>query len=185
MRCTYTNVTHDIHFDQTRYQQFLREQGLNEYAIKYLNIHFIHDFTLSHFRGSEELLASGTFFQRGKEYVEQENRTTRAFYRPVRPDSKYAAIFLRPKKCPTPYCFHHTLLHETGHHIQHCQNLPCCRSSPGNEVFASLEWKDQPWEIDAEKFAEDHVNQVSFLLSVPRPWKRSDLPPPMIRSDLQ
>ena len=75
MQCTYTNVSPDIHFDRARYQQFLREQGLNEHAIKYLNIHFITDFTLSHLRSSEELLAGGTFFQRGKEYVEQENRT--------------------------------------------------------------------------------------------------------------
>ena len=175
MRCTYTNVTHDIHFDQTRYQQFLREQGLNEHAIKYLNIHFINDFTLSHFRGSEELLAGGTFFQRGKEYVEQENRTTPAFYRPVHPDSKYAAIFLRPKKCSTPYLLHRTLLHETRHHIQHCQNSSYCRSSPGNEVFASLEWKDQPWEIDAEDFADKHFRSHAFLQMVPHRLQRSDL----------
>jgi hypothetical protein len=103
MRCTYTNVPHDVNFDKIRYQQFLREQGLSEHAIKYLNIHFINDFTLSHFKGSEELLADGAFFQRGREYVEEQNKMARAFYRPVNPDNMYAAIFLRPKKCPTPY----------------------------------------------------------------------------------
>jgi hypothetical protein len=185
MRCTYTNVPRDVNFDRIRYQQFLREQGLSERDIKRLNIHFINDFTLSHFKGSEELLADGAFFQRGREYVEEQNKTARAFYRPVNPDNMYAAIFLRPEKCPTLYFLHHTLLHETRHHIQHCQNLSCCRTSPGNEGLASLEWKDRPSEKDAEKFADDHVNQVSFFLSVPRPWKRSDLPPPLKRSDLQ
>jgi hypothetical protein len=183
MRCTYTNVSHDINFDRARYQQFLREQGLCEHDIKHLNIHFMNDFTLSHLRGSEELLASGAFFQRGKEYVAKMNETASAFYRPVNPDNQYAAIFFRPKKCLPR--LNYTFLHETRHHIQHCLNLPYCRSSPGNEMFASLEWKDQPWEIDAEKFAEDHVNQVSFFLPVPRPWKRSDLPHPMKRSALQ
>ena len=175
MQCTYTNVSHDIHFDRAGYQQFLREQGLDEHAIKYLNLHFINDFTLSHFRGSEELLAGGAFFQRGKDYIAKMNEMTPAFYRPVHPECKYAAIFLRPKMGSLPYRLNRTLLHETRHHLQHCQNLPSCRSRPGNEVFASLEWKDQPWEIDAEKFAEDYVNQVAFFLPVPRPWKRSDL----------
>ena len=179
MRCSYTHVSHDINFDRARYQQFLREQGLCEHNINYLNIHFINDFTLSHFRGNEELLAGGAFFQRGKEFVAKMNETASAFYRPVNPDNQYAAIFFRPKKCIPR--LNYTFLHETRHHIQHCLNLPCCRSSPGNEMFASLEWKDQPWEFDAEKFAEDHVNQVSFFLLVPRPWKRSDLPPPMKR----
>ena len=173
MRCTYTNVQRDINFDRTRYQQFLREQGLSERDITYLNIHFIADFTLSHLRGSEELRAGGAFFQRGREYIEQENKTTPAFYRPVNPDSKYAAIFFRPMKCLL--WLNHTLLHETRHHIQHCQNLPCCRTRLENEGLDSLEWKDRPWEKDAEKFANDHVNQVSFFLSVPRPLKRSDL----------
>jgi hypothetical protein len=175
MRCTYTNVPRDVNFDRARYQQFLREQGLSERDIKRLNIHFVNDFTLSHFKGSEELLAGGAFFQRGREYIEKQNKTTPAFYRPVNPDNMYAAIFLRPKKCPTPHLLHRTLLHETRHHIQHCQNLSRCRTSPGNEVFASLEWKDQPWEKDAEKFAEDHVDQVSFFLLVSRPLKRGDL----------
>jgi hypothetical protein len=175
MRCynTFHSIQFDVQFDQMGYQQFLREQGLSEHAIKHLNIHFINDFTLSHLRESVELVAGGTFFQRGKEYVEQENRTTPAFYRPVDPPCDYAAIFLRPERCYTR--LNRTFLHETRHHIQHCLNSPYCRSYPGNEVFASLEWKDRPWEIDAEKFAEDHVNQVSFLQMVPHRMQRSDL----------
>jgi hypothetical protein len=179
MRCTYTKVSRDIHFDRARYQQFLREQGLCEHDINYLNIHFIHDFTLSQLRGSEELRAGGAFFQRGEEYVAKMNETASAFYRPVNPDNQYAAIFFRPNKCLP--LLNYTFLHETKHHIQHCLKESCCRCSPGNEMFASLEWKDQPWEIDAEKFAEDRVNQVSFFLPVPRPWKRGKLPPPMKR----
>jgi hypothetical protein len=96
MRCSYTKVSRDIHFDRARYQQFLREQGLCEHDINYLNIHFIHDFTLSQLRGSEELRAGGAFFQRGEEYVAKMNETASAFYRPVNPDNQYAAIFFSP-----------------------------------------------------------------------------------------
>jgi hypothetical protein len=35
MRCYYTKFIHNIHFDQRRYQQFLREQGLREHDIKH------------------------------------------------------------------------------------------------------------------------------------------------------
>ena len=86
-------------FDKAGYQQFLREQELSEYDIKHLNIHLITDFTSAHFKGCVDLAPGGAFFQRGREYVEQENKTTRAFYQPVHPDSTYAAIFLRPAKC--------------------------------------------------------------------------------------
>jgi hypothetical protein len=177
MRCTYTNVPHDVNFDRARYQQFLREQKLSERAIERLNIHFIPDFTLSHLRGSEELRAGGAFFRRSREYIANMNETAPAFYRPVNPDNQYATIFLRPMKCHmATHLINRTFLHETRHHIQHCLNLPYCRSRPENAMFASLEWKDQPWEKDAENFARDYVNQVCFFLPVPRPWKRSDLP---------
>ncbi len=177
MRCysTFRSIQFDVLFDRTGYQQFLRAQRLNEHDIKFLNIHFIADFTLSHFSGSDDLAAGGTFFQRGREYIEQENKTTPAFYRPVNPDNTYAAIFLRPEKCHmSADLINRTFLHETGHHIQHCRNLPCCRSRPENEVFASLEWKDRPWEIHAEKFAYDFQSNT-FLQMVPHHLERSDL----------
>lgn len=165
----YRKSFHSIEFDRAGYQQFLREQKLSEHQIKYLDIHLITDFTLSHFRGSEELLAGGPFFRRGEEYIEQENSITRGFYRPVNPDNTYAAIFLRPKKCHMDAdLINRTFLHETGHHIQHCRNLLCCRSSPGNEVFASLERKVQLREIDADQFADKHFRFHTFLRMVPQ-----------------
>lgn len=175
MRCYYTflGIDFDIEFDKTGYQQFLREQKLSEQDIKYLNIHFIRDFTLSHLRGSEELCAGGAFFQRGREYAEKMNKTASAFYRPVNPDNQYAAIFFRPNKCLPR--LNHTFLHETKHHIQHCLKESRCRSHPGNEMFASLEWKDQPWEIDAEEFAEKYFHSHAFLQKVPHRLQRSDL----------
>lgn len=178
MRCydkSFHSIQFDIQFDKMGYQRFLREQGLSEHQIKYLSIHFVTDFTLSHFRGSEELAAGGTFFQRDREYVEEQNKTTPAFYRPVNPDNTYAAIFLRPGICHSSAHLNHTFLHETRHHIQHCLNLACCRSSPGNEVFASLEWKDQPWESDAEHFAYQYSRSHTFLRMVPHHLQRSDL----------
>src|SRR5258706_16304843 len=134
---TFHSIQFDIHFDKTGYQQFLREQELSEHAIKRLNIHFINDFTLSRFKGCVDLAPGGAFFQRDKEYIEQENQATSAFYRPVDPPCDYAAIFLRPEKCPTLARLNRTFLHETRHHIQHCLNSPYCRSYPGNEAFDS------------------------------------------------
>jgi hypothetical protein len=163
MRCyhTFRSIEFDIQFDQTGYQRFLREQGLSEYDIKHLHIHFITNFTCSHFKGCVDLKPGGAFFRRGKEYVEQENETTPAFYRPVAPPGKCAAIFLRPEKCYAS--LNRTFLHETRHHLQHCLNSPSCRRYPGNERFASLEWKDRPWERDAEEFAEKYFRSHVFL----------------------
>jgi hypothetical protein len=177
MRCYYTfhSIRFDIQFDKTRYQQFLREQELSEHDIKHLNIHLITDFTLSHFKGNNELIAGGAFFQRGREYVEQENKTTLGFYRPYDPPSAYAAIFLRPGLCYTSDRLNHTFLHETRHHIQHCLKLPCCskvHDGVANEAFKS---RNQPWEIDAEQFADQHIKQVSFLQIVPHRLQRRDL----------
>ena len=95
MQCYYRGPFRNIQFEKTSYQQFLRKQGLSEHAIRYLNIHFITDFTLSDFEGCIDLAEGGAFFKRGREYVEQENETTIGFYRPVDPPRKYAAIFLR------------------------------------------------------------------------------------------
>jgi hypothetical protein len=172
---SFHSIQFDVQFDKAGYQQFLIEQKVSEHQIKYLDIHLITDFTLSHFRGSEELLAGGAFFQRGREYIEKHSKTTQGFYRPVNPDNTYAAIFLRPEKCHTSAELNHTFLHETRHHIQHCRNLLCCRSSTGNEVFASLEWGDQPWEIDAEQFADKYFWSHIFLRMVPHEFQRSDL----------
>src|SRR5260370_29621324 len=83
MQCYYTKFVHDIHFDKTRYQQFLREQGLNEHDITHLNILFITDFTLAHFRGSPALAAGGAFFQRDREYVVKRNEMALGPYRPT------------------------------------------------------------------------------------------------------
>src|SRR5215471_10767464 len=92
----------EYQFEKARYQQFLREQGLCEYDSKHLNIHFITNYTCSHFKGSVDLEEGGAYFQRCREYVEKHNKTTPAFYRPYDPPSKFAAIFLRPGKCHTP-----------------------------------------------------------------------------------
>ncbi len=176
MRCYSHRLFRDIQFDRTGYQQFLREQGLSEQDIKRLNIHFITDFTCSHFRGCVELAPGGAFFQRCKEYVKQENQATLAFYRPYDPPCEYAAIFLRPAKCHTPAHLNRTFLHETRHHIQHCLKLPCCtavNAGVANEVGGA---KNQPWEIDADQFAEKYINQISFFFPpVSRKLKRSDL----------
>lgn len=77
MRCYYTKFVHDIHFDKTRYQQFLREQGLSEHDITHLNILFITDFTLAHFTGSPTFSPDGTYFQHDREYVEKRNKEAR------------------------------------------------------------------------------------------------------------
>ncbi|SRR6266436_7661358 len=175
MRCYYARAYCAYQFDKTGYQQFLREQGLSEHDIKHLNIRLITDFTCSHFRGHVDLEEGGTYFHRCREYVEKENKTTLAFYRPYDPPSEYAAIFLRPAKCHTPAHLNHTFLHETRHHIQHCLKLPCCSAvNPGieNEVHGA---KNQPWEIDADQFARNYSNIYSFLLPVSRLLKRSDL----------
>jgi hypothetical protein len=176
--CTFRSFEYDIQFDRTGYQQFLREQELSEYDITHLNIHLITNFTLSHFKGNNDLAPGGAFFQRGREYIEQENKTTKGLYREYDPPSKYAAIFLRPGLChiwDTSAHLNHTFLHETRHHIQHCLKLSCCSRSPGNEVFASLAAKDQPWEIDAEEFADKHFQSHTFLQLVPHHLQRSDL----------
>src|SRR5258708_40352960 len=76
MRCYYTKFVQDIHFDKTRYQQFLRKQGLREHDIKHLNIRLITDFTCSHFKGNVDLEEGGAYFHRCREYVEKENLTT-------------------------------------------------------------------------------------------------------------
>jgi hypothetical protein len=175
MRCynTFRSLRSDIQFDQTGYQQFLREQGLSEHAIKYLNIHLINDFTLSHLRGSVELAAGGAFFQRGREYVEKYNEKTLGLYRPVDPPCDYAAIFLRPEKCYTPARLNHTFLHETRHHIQHCLKLSCC--SIFHEHVEAHSARNQPWEIDADEFAEKYFRSHTFLQIVPHRLQRSDL----------
>ncbi len=176
MRCYYDPVSCDIQLDKTRYQQFLREQELSEYDISHLNIHFVPEFTCTHFKGCVDLAPGGAYFQRGREYVEQENKQTLAFYRPYDPpDCKYAAIFLRLARGYSLEHLNSTFLHETRHHIQHCRNLPCCSAvSAGieNEAFRS---RNQPWEIDAEGFARKHAYRVCFLLPVSHPLKRSDL----------
>jgi hypothetical protein len=176
MRCYYAEDYSYYQFDKARYQQFLREQGLREHDIKRLNISLITDFTCSHFRGSADLERGGTYFQHCREYVEQENGTARAFYRPYDPpSSEYAAIFLRPGKCHTPAHLNHVFLHETRHHIQHCLKLPCCTAVNAgieNEAYGA---ENQPWEIDAEQFAREYDKISSFLLPVPRPLRRSDL----------
>lgn len=174
------NLTYPIRsylqIDRTGYQQFLREQRLNEHDIKFLNIHFVTDFTLSHFKGCAELAAGGAFFKRGREYVEQENKTTRAFYQPVHPNSKYAAIFLRPAKCHTPAHLNSVFLHETRHHIQHCRNLPCSKPLDYASVDGVMSnERNQPWEIDAEEFADKYSRSNTFLQMVPHRLKRSDL----------
>jgi hypothetical protein len=174
--CTFRSIQYDIQFDRAGYQQFLREQKLSKHDITHLNIHLISDFTLSHFKGNNDLAPGGAFFQRGREYVEQENKTTMGLYREYDPPGKYAAIFLRPAAMyfSSPL-LNRTFLHETRHHIRHCLKLSCCTRSPGNEVFASLEAKDRPWEIDAEEFADKHFQSHTFLQLVPHRLQRSDL----------
>jgi hypothetical protein len=181
MRCYSNKFVHDIHFDKTRYQQFLREQGLSEHAIKHLNILFITDFTHSHFRGSPTFTDGGAFFQRDREYVAKMNEWALGLYRPYYPSRAYAAIFLRPKRYETPVYLNQiflneTLLHETRHHIQYCLNLPCSKPVDDAPVDGNaLNERNRPWEIDAERFAAEYVNQVSFFLPVSRPLTRSDL----------
>jgi hypothetical protein len=180
VQCYYRGPFRNIQFEKTSYQQFLRKQGLTEHAIRYLNIHFITDFTLSDFEGCIDLAERGAFFKHGREYVEQENETTIGFYRPVDSPRKYAAIFLRPARCYTLACLNETFLHETRHHIQHCLKSECCSAVvPGvaNEAHSA---PTQPWEIDAHLFAKAYGSQVSFLSSI---LQRSNLPPPMKRSD--
>jgi hypothetical protein len=182
MRCYYTKFVHDIHFDKARYQQFLKEQGLSEHDIKHLNILFITDFTLAHFRDSPVLAAGGAFCQRDREYVAKRNEMARGLYRPYSPSRAYAAIFLRPEQYKTPVhllnpiFLNVDLLHETRHHIQYCLDLPC--SKPVDDALVdseALNERNQPWEIDAEEFASRYANRVSFFLPVSRPLKRSDL----------
>jgi hypothetical protein len=180
MRCYYTKFVYDIQFDKTRYQQFLREQGLSEHDITHLNILFITDFTHSHFRSSPTFAAGGTFFQRDREYVEKMNETALGLYRPYYPSRAYAAIFLRPERYKTSVYLNQkflneTLLHETRHHIQQCLELPCCKPVNAPVESERPNERNQPWEIDAEQFAGAYVNRVSFFLPVSRPLKRSDL----------
>jgi hypothetical protein len=182
MRCYSHTFVHDIHFDKTRYQQFLREQGLREHDITHLNIHLITDFTRLHFKGGVDLEEGGAFYGRCKEYMEEQNKMTAGLYRPYDPpSSEYAAIFLRPEqyKAPVrlmdPIFLNHTFLHETRHHIQHCLKLPCCSTVNAGVANEAHSARNQPWEVDAEQFANEHVNQVSFFISVSRPLKRSDL----------
>ncbi len=180
MRCYYTKFVHDIHFDKTRYQQFLREQGLSEHDITHLNILFITDFTLAHFTGSPTFSPDGTYFQHDREYVEKRNKEARGLYRPYYLSRAYAAIFLRPEmyKAPVhlmdPIHLNVDLLHETRHHIQYCLKLSCCKSIDTPVDHDALNERDQPWEIDAEEFASRYARQVSFFLPVSRPPKRSD-----------
>src|SRR6266849_1545954 len=181
MRCYYTKFVQDIHFDKTRYQQFLREQGLREHDIKHLNILFITNFTLAHFRGSPALADGGAFFQSDREYVAKRNEMALGLYRPYYPSRAYAAIFLRPEQYKTPVRHNQLflnvdLLHETRHHIQYCLDLPCCKPVDDAPVDSeALNERNQPWEIDAEEFASRYANRVSFFLPVSRPLKRSDL----------
>jgi len=173
--CTFRSFEYDIQFDKAGYQQFLREQELSEYDITHLNVYLITDFTLSHFKGSKDLAPGGAFFQRGREYVEQENKKTKGLYREYDPPRKYAAIFLRPGLChiwDTSAHLNHTFLHETRHHIQHCLDLLCNRSSP---EYESLAWKDRPWEINADEFADKYVQSHTFLHVVPHRLTRSDI----------
>lgn len=172
MRCYYT--FRNIQFDKMGYQQFLREQELSELDIKHLNIHFITDFTLSHFRGDNDLAPDGAFFQHGREYVEQENKTTLGLYRPVDPPGKYAAIFLRPAAMYFSSArLNHSFLHETRHHIQHCLKLSCC--SIFHDHVEAHSARNQPWEIDAEQFADKYFRSHTFLQIVPHRLQRSDL----------
>ncbi len=177
MRCYSEKSLRDIQFDKAGYQRFLTEQGLSEHDIKRLNICLLTDFTCSHFKDCVDLAPGGTYFHRCREYVEQENKTTLAFYRPYDlPDSKNAAIFLRPAKCHTPAHLNQTFLHETRHHIQHCLKLPCCSAANTDVENEAHRAKNQPWEIDADQFAMMYVNRVAFfVLPASRPPKRSDL----------
>jgi len=178
MQCYYTfhSIQFDIQFDKTGYQQFLREQGLSEHDIKHINILFITDFTCSHFRGCVDLAAGGAFFQHGKEYVEQENKKTLGLYRPVDPPGEYAAIFLRPAAMyfSSPR-LNHTFLHETRHHIQHCLKLPSCSTVHPRVANEAHSARNQPWEIDAEEFADKYFRFHTFLQIVPHHLQRSDL----------
>ena len=182
MRCYYTKFIREIHFDRTRYQQFLREQGLNGHDIMHLNILFITDFTLSHLRGSPTLAEGGFFFQRDREYIAKLNKDVRGLYRPCSASRACATIFLRPQRYEAPVhqmdpiFLDEPLLHETRHHIQYCLKLPC--SEKINEVLIGgdpISKRNQPWEIDAEDFTRKHIGQVSFFLPVSRPLKRGDL----------
>jgi hypothetical protein len=102
-------------------------------------------------------------------------------YRPYYPSRAYAAIFLRPERYKTPVrllnpiFLNGDLLHETRHHIQYCLNLLCCKTADAPVDSDALNERNQPWEIDAEQFEFEHLNQVSFFLPVSRPLKRSDL----------
>lgn len=165
----------EFQFDKARYQQFLREQELSEHHIKRLNIHLITDFTCSHFKGSVDLEEGGAYFHRCREYVEKENRTTLGFYRPYDLPSKFAAIFLRPGKCHPAATLHQTFLHETRHHIQHCRKLSCCSAVNAGIEGEEHSSKKQPWEIDADDFANKYSNLPFFILPVSRPLRRSDL----------
>lgn len=183
MRCYYENAYRDIQFDKAAYQQFLREQGLSEYDITRLNILFITNFTLAHFRGSPALAPGGAFFQRDREYVTKRNKQeSLGLYRPYYPSRPYAAIFLRPEQRKTPVChldpifLNETVLHETRHHIQCCLDLPCNKPVEDAPVGDDLpNERNQPWEVDAEGFAREHLKKVSFFLRVSCPLKRSDL----------
>jgi hypothetical protein len=146
------------------------------------NIHLITDFTRLHFKGNVNLEEGGAYFQRDKEYVEKMNEIALGLYRPYDPPtSEHAAIFLRPEKYKTPVhlmdpiFLNRTLLHETRHHMQHCLELPCRKPVHAPVESELPNERNQPWEIDAEKFASAYVNQVSFFLPVSRPLKRSDL----------
>src|SRR6266480_1638167 len=171
MQCysLFHNIRFDIHFDRAEYQQFLREQELSEHDITYLDIHLIDDFTLSHFLGDDDLAPGGAFSQRGEEYVEQKNMENQGLYRSVDSHHPHAAIFVRPHRCCTSARLNHVFLHETRHHIQQCQNMSW------GEVPAWLEWKDRPWEIDAEKFAYKFAQSHTFLHMVDHTLQRSDL----------
>lgn len=176
MRCYYEKAWCDYQFDKAEYQQFLRDQGLSEHDIKRLNIHFITDFTCSHLKGCVDLEEGGAFYNRCREYVEQENKTTRAFYRPYDPpSSEYAAIFLRPAKCHTPAHSNHTFLHETRHHIQHCLKLSCCSTVNAGVANEARSAKSQPWEIDADQFAMKYGDLSFFVPPVSRRLKRNEL----------
>jgi len=183
MQCYYNKFVHDIRFDKAGYQQFLREQGLSEHDVTHLNILFITNFTLAHFRGSSALAPGGAFFQRDREYVTKRNKQeSLGLYRPYYPSRPYAAIFLRPEQRKTPVrhldpiFLNETLLHETRHHIQYCQKMECCKPVDDGPVGDDLpNERNQPWEIDAEDFTRKHLKQVSFFLPVSRPLKRSDL----------
>jgi hypothetical protein len=165
MRCYCERVYRGIQFDKAGYQRFLREQGLSEHDIKRLNIHLITDFTCSHFKGCADLAPGGVFFGRCREYLEKENRATRAFYRPYDPPCDYAAIFLRPKKCFIFADLNIALLHETRHHLQHCLKLPCCSTVNARVENEANGAENQPWEIDAVQFARDH-GDMAFLIRV-------------------